>query len=260
MAEDSLRHVYGDCEVVEKAKASFGKHLGCELKSGLRESLLLFPANSPTKAIGTITFNYAVWRVRTLFLASFSSPPDAGGIIKQLVDYAIRNIPTNKHHLRETTVAKLAENPPPDVVAAYTDGSALGNPGPCGGGYTVERDKHTLFDKSIPLGLGDNNQGEMGALMNLMLDLISRLETNSLPSGDILIFTDSAGCVGYLERGWAQPTDNIVSRQTRALWTKLKKLRNSKLFWIRGHSGIPGNEEADRLAKIAAKAAKAALG
>ena len=96
--------------------------------------------------------------------------------------------------------------------------------------------------------------------MNLMLDLISRLETNSLPSGDILIFTDSAGCVGYLERGWAQPTNNVISRQTRALWTKLKKLRNSKLFWIRGHSGIPGNEEADRLAKIAAKAAKAALG
>ncbi len=119
----------------------------------------------------------------------------------------MRRTPTNKHNLREATIAKLAENSPFDVVAAFTDGSTLRNPGPCGGGYTVHRDKHKFYDHFIPMSLGDNNQEEMGALMGLMSDLIDGLENSSLPTGDILIFTDSAGCVGYLDRGWSQPTN-----------------------------------------------------
>ena len=96
----------------------------------------------------------------------------------------------------------------------------------------------------------------MGALLGLFEDLILRLENNTLPLGTILIFTDSAGCVGYLERGWSQPTTTNLSRDTRRAWVRLKGLRPSKLFWIRGHSGILGNDEADRLAKIAANKSK----
>ena len=80
-----------------------------------------------------------------------------------------------------------------------------------------------------------------------------------MPLGTIIIFTDFAGCVGYLDRGWAQPSTTSLSRATRALWNKLKKLRTSRLFWIRGHSGIAGNDEADRLAKLAANKSKVAL-
>jgi ribonuclease HI len=233
--------------------------LGCDLGVGLRASLLLFPANSPLKSLSTCAFNFAIWHLRTHYLIALPAPPPEKSIISRLIGLALRRTPTNKHKLKEATVANLARSPPPDALAAFTDGSALGNPGPCGGGYIVYLNQVNLFDRDIPLGHGDNNLGEMGALHGLMEDLILRLSNNSLPPGTIIIFTDSAGCVGYLDRGWAQPSTTSLSRATRTLWNQLKKLRTSRLFWIRGHSGIAGNDEADRLAKIAANKSKAAL-
>ena len=253
---DSARHVFGHCPVVNKARAAFGALLGCDFGDGLRSSLLLFPASSPVKTMGMCAFNFSVWNLRTHYLVALDTPPLDSNIIGRLVNMAIRRNPTNKHKLKETTVARLALAPPPGALAAFTDGSALGNPGPCGGGYTVSLNSLPLFDRDLPFGEGDNNVGEMGALLGLMEDLILKIDNNSLPPGTILIFTDSAGCVGYLERGWAQPTSSDLSRDTRRAWNKLKKLRPSKLFWIRGHSGIPGNNEADRLAKIAANKSK----
>jgi ribonuclease HI/exonuclease III len=256
LGPDSLRHVFGGCPTVSKARAALGAVIGCDMGAGLRSSLLLFPASSPTKSLGMCAFNFAVWNLRTHYLIGLDTPPSEVSIVNRLVNMAVRSNPTSKHKLRETTVATLAHNPPPDTLAAFTDGSALGNPGPCGGGYTVSLNNTTIFDNNIPFGHGDNNVGEMGALLGLFEDLIHKLECNTLPPGTILIFTDSAGCVGYLERGWSQPTTTNLSRDTRRAWVNLKRLRPSKLFWIRGHSGIKGNDEADKLAKIAANKSK----
>ena len=112
-AEDSLRHVYGECEVVKTARASYGSHIGCDLGAGLRDALMLFPATSPTKTLGSCAFNFAVWHLRTHYLVSLPSPPSVPSIVKRLIGLAVRRTPTSKHNLKETTVALLAETPPP---------------------------------------------------------------------------------------------------------------------------------------------------
>ena len=127
--------MYGDCKVVEKARLSFGLLQGCDLGVGLRSALLLFPATSPLKALSTCAFNFAVWHLRQHYLKALASPPSETSIIDRLTNLACKRVPTTNHRLKETTVASLARNPPSDALAAFTDGSALGNPGPCGGGY-----------------------------------------------------------------------------------------------------------------------------
>jgi ribonuclease HI len=67
----------------------------------------------------------------------------------------------------------LANNPPRDrCVVAFTDGSALDNPGPSGAGVhiTTPPTSHQVIDISIALalGLGDNNWGEMVAIYTAM--------------------------------------------------------------------------------------------
>jgi len=55
---------------------------------------------------------------------------------------------------------------------------------------------------------------------------------------------------GWKQRGWRtaskQPVKNVD------LWQRLEKALNRhevKWFWVKGHSGVPGNERADELAR-----------
>jgi len=159
----------------------------------------------------------------------------------------------------ERATKALAIHPPHDVIAAYTDGSALGNPGPCGAGFVITLDGQVIHDKSIPLGMGDNNLGEMGALLGLLEKLLSMIEAGTITQTKILIFSDSAGCVGYLERGWVCPTDTTVGRSTRSALAKLRRTKQVNVYWIRGHSQVLWNDAADVLAKQGARAAQMAL-
>ncbi|MCZ6538756.1 MAG: ribonuclease HI [Chloroflexi bacterium] len=140
-----------------------------------------------------------------------------------------------------------------NTVYAFSDGSAIGNPGP--GGYGVVL-KYGGSLKELSQGFvhTTNNRMELlGAIMAL-----DRLKTRQR----VVLTTDSQYVINGIEKGWARKwRANGWRRKTgRALnpdlWERLLQAvdRHDVSFnWIRGHTGHPENERCDELANRAAR-------
>ena len=133
-------------------------------------------------------------------------------------------------------------------VVIYTDGACKGNPGPGGWGAWLRWGEHEkeIFGGELST---TNNRMELTAVIESLALLTRRTP--------VAIYTDS-GYVkdgmtswihGWKKRGWrtadGKPVKNIE------LWQKLDALVSAhdvQWFWVRGHSGDPGNERADQLA------------
>jgi ribonuclease HI len=134
-------------------------------------------------------------------------------------------------------------------VVMYTDGACSGNPGPGGWGTVLLAGEHR---KELSGGEKEttNNRMEMMAVIK---------GAEALKRGcSVDIYTDSTYVMkgvtewlsGWKQNGWRtaarQPVKNVD------LWQRLEKALDRhevKWFWVRGHSGIPGNERADELAR-----------
>jgi len=133
-------------------------------------------------------------------------------------------------------------------VVIYADGACRGNPGPGGWGAWLKSGEH---EKEIFGGdkLTTNNKMDLTAV-------IQALATLNKPS-QVVIYTDSSyvkdgitkWILGWKQRNWTtadkKPVKNIE------LWQKLDALNAAHAVqwrWVKGHSGDPGNERADRLA------------
>jgi ribonuclease HI len=149
--------------------------------------------------------------------------------------------------------ATAAVTTPPkalDSVVIYADGACRGNPGPGGWGawLTSAGIERELFggDK-----LTTNNRMELTAVIEALAALKKR--------SAVVVYTDSqyvkngitTWIHGWKSRGWKtadkQPVKNIE------LWQRLDTLNAGHQVqwrWVKGHSGDPGNERADRLANL----------
>jgi len=134
-------------------------------------------------------------------------------------------------------------------VVMYTDGACSGNPGPGGWGAVMIAGKHRkeLFGGERET---TNNRMEMMAVI---------CGAEALKRGcSVDIYTDSTYVMkgitewleGWKKRGWRtaskQPVKNVD------LWQRLEKALDRhevKWYWVKGHSGVPGNERADELAR-----------
>tara|TARA_Y100000590_G_scaffold324125_1_gene367648 strand:+ start:2458 stop:2904 length:447 start_codon:yes stop_codon:yes gene_type:complete len=143
-------------------------------------------------------------------------------------------------------------------IEIYTDGACIGNPGPGGWAAVIifENEKKELFGGEK---LTTNNRMELTAAIK-GLEYCDLQEKKQLSLKEIKIYTDS----GYLKEGitnwisnWEKnnwKTSDKKNVKNVDLWKKLKDLSKSKQIewqWIKGHSGNPMNDLADKLAKEA---------
>lgn len=133
-------------------------------------------------------------------------------------------------------------------VEIYTDGACRGNPGPGGWGVLL---RYNGTEKELYGGEAHTTNNRMELLAAIMA-----LEGLTRPC-DVVLYTDSR----YVMQGITEWMDNWKRRGWKTagkkpvlnvdLWQRLDRAAGRhriKWQWVRGHSGHPENERADRLA------------
>jgi ribonuclease HI len=136
-------------------------------------------------------------------------------------------------------------------VEIYTDGACRGNPGPGGWGATLEFGEH-FRELSGAEADTTNNRMELTAVIRALEALKRRAV--------VTVHTDSE----YVRRGITEWLPNWKARdwktadrkpvKNRDLWERLDELavgHDIDWRWVKGHSGVPGNERVDALATAA---------
>ncbi|HPW77659.1 MAG: Ribonuclease HI [Bacteroidetes bacterium ADurb.Bin037] len=136
-------------------------------------------------------------------------------------------------------------------VDIYTDGSALGNPGPGGYGVILQSGRHY---KEISAGyrMTTNNRMELMAV-------IVGLEALKKSGTEVCIYSDSTYVVRAVEEGWLDKwrVKGFRKKKNVDLWKRYMDAASGhkvRFVWIKGHAGHPQNEQCDRLAVAAASA------
>ena len=260
---DEVRHVHGECAVARSAWMKVNERTDTRIPFDLSTLLLTHPCTGgPLLSVLIVIFNWALWHLRGHFFASLSAVPDPEVAANKIADWTILHLPLLGPNIqnREKEVRALATTPPPEAWSIFTDGSALGNPGPAGAGVVIYGRDSTELRWHQALGHSDNNTAEMRALEAAFTRVLRMIGSGHLKSAEmVLVFTDSAICLGYICRGWNTSVDKKMARSTRKLWSKIRRKRKAQLYWIRGHVDIAGNEAADTEAKAGAALSKAGL-
>ena len=135
-------------------------------------------------------------------------------------------------------------------VRAFTDGACSGNPGPGGWGAVLQFGDH---ERELHGGAADttNNRMELTAAIEALKALSEpcrvRLTTDSTYVKDGI----TQWLANWKRNGWRTAAKKPVKNQD--LWQALdhESARHAiDWCWVKGHSGHPENERADRLANL----------
>jgi len=137
------------------------------------------------------------------------------------------------------------------VVEIYTDGACRGNPGP--GGWAAllsfgDREKELAGAAEHTT----NNRMELTAVIRALEALKRPVEARVFTDSEYVRRGITEWVSSWKARGWKTADRKPVKNQD--LWEELDKLaaqHRIQWHWVKGHSGIPGNERVDRLANQA---------
>ena len=146
-----------------------------------------------------------------------------------------------------TVLLELPQDPPLDsTLKIYTDGSLKSSTQLTGAGFTMTRNGRTIVEQSISLGTHATiNQSEMFAIYRAAEILNEANTTNQV----INFYSDSLSSLLQLKKG--QSTSKLTIDTARIL-NELSKQNQIFLYKVAAHTGIAGNERADKLAKLGA--------
>lgn len=138
------------------------------------------------------------------------------------------------------------------MISIYTDGACEPNPGAGGWAFVVIENGVELNNRNGGCLSTTNNVMEMtGVLAALEYAKMCRLKAD-----ETIIYSDSQyvvkGCNewrhGWKRKGWTRGKSELANA---GLWQAIDAAHEAfpcKIVWVRGHSGVAGNERADRLA------------
>jgi len=138
------------------------------------------------------------------------------------------------------------------TITAAADGSALGNPGPCGWAWYIDESRWAAGGSPH----GTNNQGELRAVLEL-------LQATAGTDEKLVIECDSRYVIdsvtkwmpGWKRRGWRKSDGGpVLNRDLLEGIDEALRGRDVQFSWVKGHAGHPLNEAADERANAAAKA------
>ena len=273
---DSLPHLYNDCTYAAGAAAKLWSSLGKRRDLTLTASISADQALESQDCLVQAMLTTAIWRARSNAALGIQRSAEswATWIQQDILSRIVKHRPNffNEHYqnARVSTTYRVnyrasigsskgtAEekaraqqvidnhvNSLPDNDAyAFTDGSATPNPGPCGAGATITYNGNTT-PLTAYLGHGTNNIGEIYAI-GMVVDHFRANNEHC----NIHIYTDSKMVHDALSYGWAAGKDNReLLKQVRSTIRHYKTTGGNVIFhWVPGHSGIVGNEAADKLA------------
>jgi len=138
-------------------------------------------------------------------------------------------------------------------IVVFTDGAAKGNPGPGGWGAIIATPDGHVTELGGGAVHTTNNQMELAAPIEALRHL-------QHTAGKLALYTDSTYVIkgirewiwAWRRRGWktAEGADVL----NREFWERLANLVAARgkdgveWHYVRGHSGIPGNERVDEIA------------
>ena len=137
------------------------------------------------------------------------------------------------------------------AVELYTDGACSGNPGPGGWGAILIFGRHR---KELSGGEKQttNNRMELMAVIRGIEALKENCRVN-IHTDSTYVMKGMTEWIGNWKRGgWKTAAKKPVKNED--LWRQLDEVLTShhvKWRWVKGHSGVPGNERADELARMA---------
>ncbi len=166
----------------------------------------------------------------------------------------LKGIPTRQPELKvgkETKKKKTSGNRmKKGGIILFTDGSALGNPGPGGYGVVIE-DGEKRRELSGGFRLTTNNRMELLAC----IEGLKALKKKSV----VTLYSDSRYVINGIVKGWAKKwkknrwmKSNKEPALNSDLWEALLEVLGEldvEFVWVKGHAGQKENERCDSLAK-----------
>lgn len=142
-------------------------------------------------------------------------------------------------------------------VTIYTDGACSGNPGPGGWGYQTDFAAVETIKSSGGAAKTTNNRMELMAAIKALEQVVSKKQPYAITvysDSNYVVQGISSWIITWKRNGWRnsqkQPVKNEdLWKQLDEFKTQLESSGSTVTFChVRGHSGDPGNDEADRLA------------
>ncbi len=140
-----------------------------------------------------------------------------------------------------------------DRIVVFCDGAAKGNPGPGGWGVVIATPDGQIVELGGAAEHTTNNKMELTAAIQALIAVRDVDQAVDMHTDSTYVIKGIGEWIwGWRRRGWKTTEGTDVLN--RDLWQELDKLTSARgregIAWhyVRGHSGIPGNERVDAIA------------